>query len=429
MVRKLILVVLSVASLSLIGCGASQDGEPQGNVSSQGEASSLSETSSVDSMTSLFTYAQELYDNGDYDASLKVLDSIDNDWAEYVKVELLIGKITSIKSLQTLEQYETNQDYAAIITYVTNQIGIVNADAEVMTKYTNAIAEYKKQLNEKVETYLSSNDYVSATALLENAKVVLGEDEDLINQIDGIKKSEIITLLDAHIAEGNYASAIQLANEKLILYPNDENLTIKLRQCEASYREQIIAEARKAYDKEGYSSAVSILANSVSVLPNDEVLLAEKEKYMACAPMSLRDVVCLDSHNTSSNCESLGIVEDAYGNSYSDYYTFHLDTMSNLGTYAIYVIEGKYEYFRGILFNWGKNEKRTISQVKIYADDLLIFDSGAISKTSKAQNIDVKINYADQLKIVVTCLDHYGPLAGDITFLSDAEFYNTLSGL
>ena len=70
-------------------------------------------------------------------------------------------------------------------------------------------------------------------------------------------------------------------------------------------------------------------------------------------------------------------------------------------TTAAYRVYGKYKYISGALSPHADINEDAYSQVKIYADDKLVYTSPAIGRKTDLVNFNADISGADYIKIVV----------------------------
>lgn len=96
-------------------------------------------------------------------------------------------------------------------------------------------------------------------------------------------------------------------------------------------------------------------------------------------------------------------ITDSYGNKYSDGYfdlcSYHENGHDPHQAYAIIRTNREWQYFRGTYFarEGQSSDYRILFQ--IYADDMLVYDSGLISRETYPIDFDVEINFAENIRI------------------------------
>ena len=81
-----------------------------------------------------------------------------------------------------------------------------------------------------------------------------------------------------------------------------------------------------------------------------------------------------------------------------EYWSWEQDKAITTAEYRVY---GKYKYISGALSPHADINEDAYSQVKIYADDRLVYTSPAIGRKTDLVNFNADISGADYIKIVV----------------------------
>lgn len=133
--------------------------------------------------------------------------------------------------------------------------------------------------------------------------------------------------------------------------------------------------------------------------------------------MNLTELYIFDSECRIDTGEEY-IATDAYGNEYDGPYfvfTSYYYGGKILESYAELVTGGEYMYPSGTYFA-DADYDGNVTTFQIYADGVLVYDSGPITRRTKAIEFDVCINNADTVKVTATSNGSVIHL-----FLTDAE--------
>ena len=135
-----------------------------------------------------------------------------------------------------------------------------------------------------------------------------------------------------------------------------------------------------------------------------------------------------DHSDVVGNIENSGSVIDSYGKEYKAPY-FDLCSYGKNGSYNAVqaytdlVTDGKYMYLEGTYFcRQNQNETHTIT-FQIYADGKLVYDSGEISRSTKATYFKVCIDNADIVRVTSFSND-YSSKKNPGVILAEAVVYN-----
>lgn len=272
--------------------------------------------------------------------------------------------------LEALKDYETKENYEAIIIYVKENPDIVKGDISIEKIHQNAIHEYRKSVLTKANDYAQSGDL-----------------EQVINYI----------------------------NSCLKLLESDVELTIELSLYEQEYRMAVMEEAEKIYSIEGYDAAVKVIDHALTLLKEDELLLEKKEEYKVKAPVALTTLKSFSNDFGGKRRRGVSIT-DKLGNAYMNCIEYlggsDMNWGESLNTYQkrdIYVISGEYSSFKAILFvpedrndyfehDLTDSEKKNGSYTfRIFGDDVLLYQSPMMFSKQYPVEIAVDITGVEQL--------------------------------
>lgn len=105
-------------------------------------------------------------------------------------------------------------------------------------------------------------------------------------------------------------------------------------------------------------------------------------------------IECLDFSHYS--------ITDQYGNEYKSYYDFcsyHENGYDAKQQYLILRPQGKWHYLRGRYFARPSQNDGFVICFQIFADDVLVYDSGMIDRNAAPVDFDIDIGYADTVRM------------------------------
>lgn len=364
----------------------------------------------------LYAVAMDYIDNGDYEAALETLDSINVSWSDYSKVESKRLEAVKGQLNEEIAMYEDAGDYEAIISYIGNNVDDIKADADIEGAYNKAVENYKSEIIVEVDGFVASGDYASAVSVLETAIRVVGDDSELNDKLLAVTKEHILVNVKQYQSNGEYESVIKCVNENMDIVGTDSEITVILSACEQSYRDAIIAEADAQYASSGYQAAVSVINKGLAVLENDDTLLKERADYNSCAPVNL--VNSYDPYTYAGvQIEEFNSVTDTFGNLYET-------CLKGNGNYKIensitYDIGGNYDKLKGTIIIRDKDKGASGNvKLKIYGDGILLYSNDGITSDMKPTDIEVDIANVVDLKFEMcrsqNCNTYFNIVLADI---------------
>ncbi len=275
--------------------------------------------------------------------------------------------------------------------------------SEATTKKDQLLTEYKKDIFQAAKESANNKEYDEAIAVLDAAKGVLGKDAEWEAMMESYElqkeKQEIanqLKLAEEKADQGDYVAAITLLKpykEKV-----DADLTKALAKYCSAYKKEMLADAKTYADKRDYESAVGKLNEAVAFLGEDEDLASKIEEYKAKYPVSLLDM----PQSQGDDYEWIGnTVENIYGDVLEKGEGLSVPYVCLPGSSFEYLLNGQYNEFTAKVFATSHYDNAKVC-LKVYADDVLVFDSGMLSKKSEAKNIMCKVSNVKFLRFEVT---------------------------
>ncbi len=120
-------------------------------------------------------------------------------------------------------------------------------------------------------------------------------------------------------------------------------------------------------------------------------------------------------------------IEDTYGNYYEGpYYEFcsyNRNTGELIQNHMTFYTNGKYERLTGTFFARPRQSDNYTIELLIYADGELIYNSEPINRKTHAIDLDININYCDELLITALSYDYTSTGTNPGVFLVNANVY------
>ena len=173
----------------------------------------------------------------------------------------------------------------------------------------------------------------------------------------------------------------------------------------------------------GYQQSVSQGEGTKKETSANTTLPEDNEKLLA-------ELYVYDDHSdVLDNISRKGSVTDSYGNKYDAPY---IDLCSYgahgsydaVRAYTDFVTDGKYMYLEGTYFCRAEQSEDFTITFQIYADGKLIYDSGEISRQTKAIHFKVTIDNADIVRVMSFSDDYTMMRTNPGVILVNAIVYN-----
>lgn len=433
----------------------------------------------------LLKQAERLIDDEAYTSAIEVLDQISTDWKDYSRTSEVRASAERGILMDLIGEYVAAGKYEELVMYIDKNVTNYHSDAEISSIYNNAIQECKGSALSKIKAYVEASDflgaiqyinslgssmkkeadiknaydsavanyeaasiveaeafvqvgdYTSAKSTLSIAETFIGKTTALTEKLTEINVQELIAQIMPLVEKENYGEAIILLDENATIVSCSTDLQSKLTVYKDEYRQQVIAEAATAYESDGYTSSVSILASALKVLPGDDVLQNLKDKYENAIPVALANLdvikqgehfyVGVDSvydryyqHALYNREYKAELCKDVNGNSYSSnaiHYGTYIayDEVDENSRCITYYLNQEYDILTGTLyrpyitlhcdFEW-----KNLAKVRIYGDGVLLHESSISQSNFDPIKLVVDISGVRELRI---------EMAGVWTFVYD----------
>lgn len=274
----------------------------------------------------------------------------------------------------------------------------------------NSATEYKAAILTKTDIYMQNKEYEVALALLNAAKALLPEDIELssaYNSCYATYKDAVcvsaIAAANEYVSTSDYPSAIATLNDALVTVGNSAELEAKLVTLTSEYKSLIIKKADDIFADTGYIDAIEAINEGLAVLNDDSELLSKIDEYNSHAPVFL---AYEDAYATNkflrTEISDYSWLTDNYGTTYvSNRVICNKDWSPFTGEGTIqYYLESQYQTLTGTIYvpdvSKGINiESRSVvglPYVQVWGDDVLLYELNSLSSTDKPVDFSVDIS-------------------------------------
>lgn len=390
-------------------------------------------------------------DEEDYDTALRIYDEeLDGEKSDAL-VSKLTERLTKVREDFTSGAIDFNtakMELSAVKNMNILEISDILSETE---SYVNSLNASRTAFS-TAETMLASENYVGA---IKQYALVLEIDENYATALSRSKEAtdaycqDSLATADAYAQEKLYSDAILVLQEALIVLPDDARLTEKLRIYEAEegeqqkadilktaedyakaadyenaiktikgtahydddpqlkaayqkycneYVKEITAEVDELITQKDFSSALQLLEKALTVLPSDESLIAKQSEIKNKMPIPITTLKPINGNWKWNE----GNPVDPFENDYSKACNYVILDMRDISSEKIeYRLYKKYGIISGQITPYKKIWETGEANVKIYADDILIYTSPTITRKTDTIEFSVDVSTAEYIVIEV----------------------------
>lgn len=222
-------------------------------------------------------------------------------------------------AFQLAEKYWAEQDYANAISQYELVKEIDSNHQTAAERITEGKVLYKTAVIAEIEAKAQEENYDEVSRLVAEANVILGEDEEITALAEKYELACVEKELLAYEEALDYEGAIKYLKKYDQLVLGNSGLQTKLDGYKEKYREQLLAQAKAAYEESGYEAAITELQKGLHVISADNEIKEKIGQYTECAPVELQtlQVLSTDSSGSLNNGFKSETITDLYGNEYS----------------------------------------------------------------------------------------------------------------
>lgn len=406
-----------------------------------------------DEAKEIFEEGAAYFDNGKYERAMEWLGQVPSDSRQYKKAQSLLAEAKSTyqqKIIDRVDSYIAKNEFEPAFELIDEAQEQLPEDTGLQTAYDNVYSAWKDSVFVLADNYAADGQYEEAVKHLQDAKEGYADDMELqaayekaysvwkafvLEQAAGKQQEEVLTYLgniimdypddtdlqaafnstqaayqgavrgnalqeaDNYAASGDYAQAITVIKKALEKNVQDRELAAKLDVYEEIYKNEILGQMSTIYGTNGYEGIMSLLAEAIKILPDDEDLLREYKLWESRKPILLTEIEEYSKDGVDCNGSS-GNNTDNYGTSYLSYI---VDSSGYIGSkhYIEYYLGGEYSIFKASVYVTEHSQGYSTDEaaILIYGDDELLFSYSDISSKDKPKEISVDISGVEFLKI------------------------------
>lgn len=391
-------------------------------------------------------------DNGEYDKAVSLYNESDGDMSVFFEgsIESRLEKIKDDFLKEEIEYEVANMELSTIEKMNLSSVSETLRSVRTFVSELNSSRTYFST----AESLFAQGDYANA---IENYRMVIEEDSNYETAKNNLEaavdelRSETLSSAEAFAGEGLYDKAISEIKTALNTISNDEELTKKLELYSKDFNEQIketaLAKAEEYSKDDDLENAICTIQGAIVDVGDDSKLMSAlnsytdnyvekviqsvdsltKEKDYANAISVLNSAIKLLPDNEKLK-DKLAIVEenkpvllssltpinggwnwnegdptDPFGVTYSNAGNFAIINGAWYGSecYSEYRLYGDYKILTGSLVSHADIPEKGYSQIKVFADDKLIYTSPKIERKTDLTDFSVNVSGADYIKILV----------------------------
>jgi len=376
------------------------------------------------------------YNNGDIDSNLaqkRVKAAAAGDFADNAeiseKLDLIDKLADSKKSYEYAKECETKAQYDTAIELYNRVIEQDSNYDDAAFRRLNCEKSYINELLAQYQTYMDSEDYDSAEALVSGALNQGAVSDPRL----GVAQKEVQAILKAHKEEQdqieidaslaeirtNYSNdTVGMIRELRALssrYPDSAEIKDEIEVYEKPYKETIISGIDNVYKSEGAGAVVSYLQEALDVLGSDGDISSQLDTWKG-----RNKTIALDSLDIYAKqyahwdvynwYRPEDYMTDSFGNKYGSVLSSRYGGVSNIEYYVGNLDVGKLN-FTTYLTKYGAKYCQSSSYgkmfVKVYGDDKLLYTFNNYTHTMEPTDISVDIKGVKILKIEMKPLNAY----------------------
>ena len=296
------------------------------------------------------------------------------------------------------EKADSSEDTVDYSKFDDEQIAAIIEEADALAQ-----AEDYEGAQKKIQSGLAT--YPKST-------ILKSESDKYALVIFSKEKEELLKKASEEADNGNVLNALNIIKQAQKEAPDDEDYKKVYGQYKTLYVNSIISEAEELTNSKNYDTAIKLCSDAQKNVDDPE-LQNEIHRIEELKPVSV-DITSLKEIDADMFFPgpSKSIAYDTYGNTYDRPIVF-----DGASDFVTLYSAAKYSTLSGVIAAHSGYEKDYSAVITIYADDVLIYTSPTITRTTKPVNVSVGISRAELITIKSTGNINYGDNEGAIVKL------------
>lgn len=316
--------------------------------------------------------------------------------------------------------------YQSALSKIDNAINVIKNNTELEEKKKELLQEYRACVQEEVKLAEKQEKYEQAISAIDGILLFFPQDTEFMNLKNQMINEQFIGSIDDVEKSNDYSSIKKFLVENDNLDNLNKESLSRLNDLKKKFRTETIAQADSSLKEMGYNQANKILEDALRVLPKEDELLALQKRYQVYKPLYLSEITPFQGEG-----EWKANITDLQGKKYDSAFILKGNAISKKDptcyenhTELEYFLGGQYSHLTGTVANYARNTDFNEKDLylEIFADDIKIYQSEAITPKTQAFDFDISIENPQYISILAVF-----PYSGyEKILLSDTYFYNPI---
>ncbi len=271
-----------------------------------------------------------------------------------------------------------------------------------VAKLTEAIASYSANVLAEAKTLAESGNYTGAITLLDEALIVSNNESHLKELRDSYValqfeslREDTLKKVNNLVKEEKFIEALDSLQILLDEHKDDAALKKSFENNADKYKTFAMSKIDVLVSDKYIFEAIDLVKSVLTYLPEDAVLKDKLRELENQAPVDLLAMTPIDSGTWTVGA---GTLKNAAGKAVSP----RAQYIVAKDTFAKYTLGGRFKVLRGVINTHRDLPNELVGTVKIYKNDILVYTTPSITKSTEPINFSVNIEGARDIKIEVS---------------------------
>lgn len=315
------------------------------------------------------------------------------------QLTLLSSLFSAASAYETAEQKMNSGNYIEAIAQLDQIPEYSELYADAQQKLAEATNAYKASVLEQAENYVQAENFPGAISVIEYALTIIPDDLELQNKLNEYQTAYHASVVSTALSEstalqsqGDYQAAMQVLTNAMNIVGEDAQLQTAYNTCERLYVEYIRTQVEEKLENNKWDEAKRIVDSAINNLPNNNELREILQYVLDAKPVRFYELTYVDYSNATWPEDA----SDSYGNNYYKPVVISCDRTDT--GYIIVNLGGNFTEFNCTIAPLAGFDGRLDGRVKIYTDDVVVFDS-KIDVTTAPIHVSIDVSDVTLLKI------------------------------
>lgn len=355
------------------------------------EANKAGENVYLDNQSAIaFDKAKEYAAEKKWQEAYEELENVHIKYRLYDEVSTLRTEcVTNVRAdaLEQINAFATSGEIDKLIAARDLALMVLPDDKEIIQAAQAHLDAFVSKTLADAKTLADNKDFSGAMDLLQYA-VSVYEHQDFWSALEGYGYDSAEAHCEALVAQNDLLGAVKYAKG---LADADSKYDALLEKYASILVDETLSSAKTLADKRQFTEAIATL-NKVLAVYSDSELEKAVEEYKDYLPCALADCHVIDSEDVRVGIDRT----DSFGNKHEN-----IIGLQGMEGTVVFNLNQKYVKLDGTFMHTDEYYGTT-GQIKIYADEKLIYESPTIEKTTTPPVFSLDVTGTTQLKIVFT---------------------------